>query len=95
MVSSMSSPPDALFKALSDPTRRAIFERLARTYPAVGEHRLDLAQGIDSLANLYCDTGRFGPAEEAYRRAEALLEQLRRADGALTELALALAGRSA
>jgi DNA-binding transcriptional ArsR family regulator len=26
----MHSPPDNLFKALSDPTRRAIFERLSR-----------------------------------------------------------------
>jgi DNA-binding transcriptional ArsR family regulator len=34
MVSSMSSAPDTLFKALADPTRRAIFERLARD----GEH---------------------------------------------------------
>jgi DNA-binding transcriptional ArsR family regulator len=62
----MLSPQDYLFKALADPTRRAIFERLIRD----GEHTVraltDLAGGISQpavskhlailkRANLVCD----------------------------------------
>ena len=59
------SAPDAIFKTLSDPTRRAIFERLSRdgeqtvrvltehsgvSQPAVSKHL-----GILKLAGLVCD----------------------------------------
>jgi DNA-binding transcriptional ArsR family regulator len=45
----MDAAPDLLFKALSDPTRRAIFERLARD----GEltvHALTLPSGVSQPA---------------------------------------------
>ena len=45
----METAPDLLFKALSDPTRRAIFERLARD----GEltvHALTLPSGVSQPA---------------------------------------------
>ena len=45
----MDTAPDLLFKALSDPTRRAIFERLARD----GEltvHALTLPSGVSQPA---------------------------------------------
>ena len=61
----MDTPPDALFKTLADPTRRAIFERLCRdgeqtvrvltghsglSQPAVSKHL-----GVLKLAGLVCD----------------------------------------
>ena len=62
---SMHAAPDALFKTLADPTRRAIFERLCRdgeqtvrvltghsglSEPAVSKHL-----GVLKLAGLVCD----------------------------------------
>lgn len=61
----MQTAPDALFRSLADPTRRAIFERLARdgeqtvqgiteqsgvSQPAVSKHL-----GVLKLAGLVCD----------------------------------------
>jgi len=61
----MHAAPDALFKTLADPTRRAIFERLCRdgeqtvrvltghsglSQPAVSKHL-----GVLKLAGLVCD----------------------------------------
>jgi len=65
MISTVQAVADNVFKALADPTRRAIFERLARdgeqtvhaltdgagvSQPAVSKHL-----GILKLANLVCD----------------------------------------
>src|ERR1700712_3850149 len=80
-MDSVSAPPDPLFRALADPTRRAIFERLCRqgeqtvgalaahsgvSQPAVSKHL-----GLLRLAGLGSDS-RQGRATHVVPRLDAL-----------------------